>query len=134
MPPESTEGADAVPARVDAALLLDMLEAARLVRAYVSEKTFEVYLRDPMLRDAVERRVEIIGEAARAVSATFKAAHPQVPWRPIIAQRHILSHEYATVRNDLIWSVATIHVPALIELLEPLIPKPPAPDDMTSGG
>jgi uncharacterized protein with HEPN domain len=134
MPPDSGEHGGGTPQRAsrsegsrDAALLLDMLTAARLVAAYVAGKNFDDYLGDQMLRDAVERRVEIIGEAARGVSAAFKAAHPVIPWRPIMAQRHILAHEYATVRNDVIWKVATVHVPALIALLEPMIPPvPPA--------
>ena len=111
----------------DAALLADMLGSARIVAGYVAGRQFEDYLADQMLRDAVERRVEIVGEAARGVSRAFQDAHPEIPWRPIMAQRHILAHEYATVRRDLIWSVATRHIPELIRLLEPLIP--PAPPD-----
>lgn len=109
----------------DWALLSDMLHSARAVSRYVAGRTFENYLSDEMLRDAVERRVEIIGEAARGVSQPFQASHPQIPWRPIMAQRHVLAHEYAAVRHDLIWKVATFYVPELIGLLEPLIPPPP---------
>jgi uncharacterized protein with HEPN domain len=76
-------------------------------------------------RSAVERQIEIIGEAARGISDTFKAAHPQIPWRPIIAQRHRLAHEYGEIDDSLIWKVATVHVPALIPQIEPLtIPHP----------
>lgn len=66
-----------------------------------------------MLRSAVERQIEIIGEAARRVSDDFRVAHPEIAWRPIIAQRHILAHEYGEIEDDLIWRVATIHVPEL---------------------
>ena len=109
----------------DAALLTDMLGSARIVAGYVAGRQFDDFLADQMLRDAVERRVEIVGEAARGVSRAFQDAHPEIPWRPIMAQRHILAHEYATVRQDLIWAVATRHIPELIRLLEPLIPPPP---------
>lgn len=130
MPPDANDPAPSpsppVPlAGRDAALLLDMLDSARAVSGYVAGRTFADYLRERMLRDAVERRVEIIGEAARGISDAVRAANPQIPWRPIMAQRNILAHDYATVRNDLIWTVATVHVPALIALLEPLIPPPP---------
>lgn len=67
-----------------------------------------------MLRSAVERQVEIIGEAACGISDTFKVDHPQIPWRPIMAQRHRLAHEYGEIDDALIWAVATIHVPRLI--------------------
>lgn len=102
-----------------------MLGSARAIAVYVAGRQYPDYLADPMLRDAVERRVEIVGEAARGVSRAFHDAHPEVPWRPIMAQRHILAHEYATVRHDLIWTVATRHVPELIGMLEPLVPPPP---------
>jgi len=82
-----------------------------------------------MLQDAVERRVEIIGEAARRLSDGFREKHPEIPWRPIIATRHILSHEYDVINDETIWRVATIHVPALVDLLKPLIPPiPPDPE------
>jgi uncharacterized protein with HEPN domain len=80
-----------------------------------------------MFRSAVERQVEIIGKAARGLSDAFKTAHPEIPWRPIMAQRHRLAHEYGEIDNRLIWAVATIHVPALIQQITPLIPPPPPP-------
>lgn len=53
------------------------------------------------------------GEAARHVSDEGKAALPQIAWRPIIAQRHILAHKYGDVEDELVWRVATVHVPVL---------------------
>lgn len=67
----------------------------------------------------------IIGEAARNISDEFQAAHPEVPWRPIMAQRHRLTHEYGEINDDLIWAVATVHVPPLIERLRELLPPSP---------
>ncbi len=69
----------------------------------------------------MERQIEIIGEAARGISDTFKAAHPEIPRRPIMAQRHRLAHEYGEIDDSLVWKVATVHVPALIPQLEPLV-------------
>jgi uncharacterized protein with HEPN domain len=69
--------------------------------------------------------VEIIGEAARGLSDVFKNAHPQIPWRAIMAQRHRLVHEYGEIDNALMWRVATHHVPQLIQQIEPLVPPPP---------
>ena len=109
----------------DAAWLLDMLNAAQAVVSFVAGRTFEQYESELMLRSAVERQIEIIGEAARGLSDSFKAAHPDVPWRPIMAQRHRLAHEYGEIDNALIWRVATVHVPELIQLITPLIPPPP---------
>lgn len=115
------------PARPDDAHLWDMLQAAREVRQFVSGRTFEDYTRDVALRRAVERSVEIIGEACRRVSRGFCNAHPAVPWKKIAGQRHRLAHEYDTIDHGTIWRVATVHVPVLIDALEALLP--PAPKD-----
>lgn len=110
----------------DPAWLLDMLTVARAVRTFAAGRTFKDYMSDLMFRSAVERQVEIIGEAARGLSEAFRTAQPQIPWRAIMAQRHRLAHEYGDIDNHLIWRVATVHVEALIGQIEPLIPPPPA--------
>ena len=51
--------------------------------------------------------------------------HPEIPWQSIIAQRHVLAHEYGDIRQDLIWRVATEHIPILIAQLEALLPPLP---------
>jgi len=76
----------------DAGYLLDMLRHARGAAQTVAGRTFEQYVTDENLRLAVERRIEIIGEAAGRVSPACREAHPEIPWRKIIAQRNILGH------------------------------------------
>lgn len=113
------------PDRDDRAYLWDMLTAAKAVVGFVQGRTLDEYVADLMLRSAVERQVEIIGEAARRVSKDFQGAHPEILWRPIQAQRHVLAHDYGEIKHDRLWRVAVEHVPALITLLEPLVPAPP---------
>jgi len=98
------------------------------VRRYLPHpsNSFDDYTNDRLLRGAVERHIKIIGEAARNVSQTYRDAHPEIPRRKIIAQRHVLAHEYGEVKHESIWRAATIHTPELIEQLEPLVPPPPA--------
>ena len=108
--------------------LWDMLDASMAIRQFLVGKTFNDYNTDRLLRGAVERHIEIIGEAARNISASFRAKHPQIPWIKIIAQRHVLTHEYGEVKHERIWSVATVHISELIKLLKPLIPEPPEQD------
>lgn len=109
----------------DAAWLMDMLSASRAVQAFVAGRTFEEYIADLFFRSAVERQIEIIGEAARGLSEAFRDAHPEILWRPIMAQRHRLAHEYGEIDDTIIWAVASIHVPKLIVQIEPLLPPPP---------
>lgn len=76
-------------------------------------------------RLAVERKMEILGEAARRVSLRFKEEQPGIPWRQIIGLRNIISHQYDKVNYGLIYRVAREQIPELIALLEPLIPPLP---------
>lgn len=114
------------PDRGDRAALWDMLHYVSQVVETTTRRTFEQYMADADFRLATERRIEIVGEAARRVSAQLKKQHPEIPWRSIMAQRHILAHEYGEVIHEKIWRVATFHLPALILQLEPLVPQPPA--------
>lgn len=106
----------------DASYLWDMLDAARAVREFVENRSFEEYASDRMLRGAVERHIEILGESAGKVSKAFRDAHPEIPWGRIIAQRNVLAHNYGEIEHELIWKVATVHLPDLISKLDPLIP------------
>ena len=74
---------------------------------------------------AVERELEILGEAARNVSAQFRAAHDEVPWAGVIGQQNVLAHEYGRIRYDLLWQTVTESVPGLIQWLERVLPPPP---------
>ncbi|HEY8667611.1 MAG TPA: DUF86 domain-containing protein [Tepidisphaeraceae bacterium] len=113
----------------DAASLRDILDAAEIIAGYVAGRDWEQYQRDQMLRDAVERRVEIIGEAARRLSPEFRATTPQVPWRQVMATRNILAHDYDEVEDTIIWRIATFYVPELAGSIRPLLtPPPPDPE------
>lgn len=113
----------------DAAYLWDMLEAARAVVEFARRTSLEEFAmtgRDrEMARLAVERGLEILGEAARRVSAGFREEHPEIPWGEIIGLRNVISHEYDKVDYAELYRIATQRVPSLIAQLEPLVPPPP---------
>ncbi len=87
--------------------------------------TLDEYLTDRKLQMAVERAIEIIGEAARRISESFMTDHPEIPWRQIVTQRHVLAHEYGEIRQERLWLVATRDVPKLADQLAPLLPPRP---------
>jgi uncharacterized protein with HEPN domain len=109
----------------DSGYLWDILEAARLVRKFTQQKKLNEYLADKMLQAAVERKIEIIGEAARKISDEFKQEHPNIPWKSIIAQRNVMIHDYGQIKQDRVWAVAVKHIPDLITQIEPLLPPLP---------
>lgn len=104
-----------------AALLWDMHDAASAVQRFAAGRTMEQYLADELLQAAVERKIEIIGEAARKVPRDFQQAHPEIPWVKIAGQRHVLAHDYGRIEHDRLWNVVAVHIPELIKLLEPLL-------------
>ena len=90
----------------DRVYLWDMLTAARAVADFTRGRTLAEYEAELLLRSAVERQIEVIGEAARRVSTEFQDAHPEIARRPIQAQRHVLAHDYGEIKHDRIWRVA----------------------------
>jgi uncharacterized protein with HEPN domain len=113
------------PEERDPGYVWDMLDAARWVREFTSGVTQDQRLKDRKLQLAVDRALEIIGEAARLVSATFKANQVEIPWKETIGQRNVLAHEYGEINQERIWLVASRRIPELIRQLEPLLPPPP---------
>ena len=104
------------------AFLWDILDTARQAAEFTRGVTLEAYLADEMRRMAVERALEILGEAARGVSESFRVAHPEIPWRDLVGQRNVLAHDYAEIQHERVWETATAEVPKLIALREPLLP------------
>jgi len=113
------------PDRGDAGYLWDMLDAARQALSLTAGYALPRYLENRTLQLAIERLVEIIGEAARRVSPGFQQAHSEIPWRRIIAQRHVLAHEYGEIRQERMWQLVAESLPELARQLEPLLPPPP---------
>ena len=109
----------------DPGLLYNMMEAAEAVVRFVANRTRADYAADELLRAGVERKIEIIGEACRGISKAFRESHPDIAWEKISATRHILAHEYDRIDEDVIWRIATVHVPELLVQLRPLVPSPP---------
>jgi uncharacterized protein with HEPN domain len=104
----------------DKVYLPDILEAARLAVGYVSGKSLEQFLEDTQCQDAVIRRMEIIGEAARRISSETKAAVPQIPWDAMIGMPNIMVHEYGDVDLGIVWETVQTDVPRLLAELQKL--------------
>ena len=81
----------------------------------------EAFDASDLLRDAVVRRLEIIGEAPPHLRGHFGHT-PGDPWREIVGMRNRLVHEYFQVDTDVVWEVAQHDLPKLIAQLEPLVP------------
>jgi uncharacterized protein with HEPN domain len=104
--------------RRDSDYLSHILDAIARIESYLAEKDEARFLEDSMLRDAVIRNLEIVGEAAAKLSAEFKTAHASVPWDDIVGMRNRLIHGYFSVDLRIVWDTVNLGLPKLREQLE----------------
>lgn len=94
--------------------LYDIQHAADLLVEFTADKKFADYERDAMLRAAVERKFEVIGEAlAQLAKLDQRLASRLGDYRRIIAFRNILIHGYAEVDDRLVWDIVESRLPTL---------------------
>ena len=67
---------------------------------------------------ALTRLVEIVGEASRRVPDAVRSDHPEIPWREMAGTRDRLIHGYDEVDLDILWTIVTSHLPALVGQVE----------------
>jgi uncharacterized protein with HEPN domain len=107
----------------DAGYLWDMREAVRDCIDFVKQATYEEFVADKMMHSAVERRLEILGEAASRVSEVFQSAHPEIPWKELKGLRVVLAHRYDDLDLSQLWRAAKMHSQELLPKLEALLPS-----------
>ena len=69
---------------------------------------------EQVLLDAVCRRLEIIGEAARKIGPEFRQQHPEIPWREMGDLRNVLIHDYEGTDPEVVWGIVEKHIPRLL--------------------
>jgi len=97
--------------------LIHMIEAIDNILEFVEGMSFEAYKSNKILRFAVIKNLEIIGEAAYLLTKDFKQQHNSVQWNDMIGMRHILVHGYYQIRDEIIWAtIETELVPLKTEI------------------
>jgi len=98
----------------------DMIDFAEKVMVYTEGLDQAGFEASGMTYDATLRNLELIGEAATHIPDEVRAAHPEIPWRMIIATRNQLIHGYLGIDNDTLWSIIQDDVPELLPMLKSL--------------
>ena len=102
--------------------LYDIKQAADLLSEFTEGKQFADYQDNPMLRAAVERKFEIIGEALSKLSKDDSATASRVSeYARIIAFRNILIHGYAEIDDRLVWDILEDKLPVLRREVDELL-------------
>jgi uncharacterized protein with HEPN domain len=102
--------------------LLDALEACKAIETFVANATFANYEKDLLLRSAVERQFEIIGEALHQAEIGEPGLTDQVPeLHRIVGMRNRIIHGYDSVDDELLWQTVRHNIPPLTEHLKQIL-------------
>ena len=102
--------------------LTDIQAAIRKLQEYTAGKGFPDYEAEEMLRDAVERKFEIIGVALAELAELDEPLAERISdYRKIIAFRNVIAHGYAHIDDTLVWDVVVNKLPLLAQEVHALL-------------
>lgn len=101
--------------------LFDIRESIESIEKYLGDKRdFNIYLADKMLRRAVEREFEIMGEAMSRIEKLDSSIKISSK-RQIISMRNRVIHGYDKIDNEIVWGTIVRHLPVLKIEIENLL-------------
>ncbi|MBE9070426.1 DUF86 domain-containing protein [Leptolyngbya cf. ectocarpi LEGE 11479] len=111
------------------AALLDMVKAMEAIARFLAGRTYEDLLEDELFQSAVERQLEIMGEAANRLSPDFQTAHSDIDWSGAIALRNVIIHKYDDIDYARLWQIVSAEVPQILAQVKSLVPPLPETDE-----
>ena len=90
----------------------DLIEAAEKIGRFIAGSNASSLRRDEARFDAVLFNLQVIGEAAKRLADS--GVGDDIDWSSPARMRDIISHHYFAVDADLVWEIASVHVPALL--------------------
>jgi uncharacterized protein with HEPN domain len=98
-----------------------ILDEIDYILTQISDADYESFIRNPTLKRAFVRSLEIIGEASKKLPDDIKAIQPDIEWRKVTGMRDRLIHDYFGVDYTIVWDVATTKLPDLRAKLQALL-------------
>jgi uncharacterized protein with HEPN domain len=106
----------------DRAYLVDIQLNAGDALQFTETMDYETFLKDRKTQLAVVRCLEVIGEAAKRLSDTFRNNHPSIPWSSMAGMRDVLIHAYDRVDLERGWTTLREDLPSRIKALDSIVP------------
>lgn len=99
-------------------VLDDVIETIARIEEVTSGKTLADFRASWQLRFIVQRGIEIISEASRAIPDELASRHREIPWTSVRHIGNVLRHEYHAISDPIIWRVVTDELPRLRRAIE----------------
>ena len=103
--------------------LQHILESTSKIEKYTKGISEDKFMRSTQVQDAVIRRLEIIGEAAKNISGKIKEKYDFIPWKKVAGSRDVLIHDYFEVDFESVWDTAINDIPKLKEDVKKILEK-----------
>lgn len=99
--------------KYDGAYLKHIIDCVEKIDNSVKEISKSQFNSDVDIQDAVIRRIEVIGEAAKGISEKLKSKYRDIEWKKIAGTRDVLIHAYFSIDLDLVWDIIKHDLPKL---------------------
>lgn len=109
--------------RNDRTYLKHIREAIETIEEYLKDVSYDRFVSNKMIIDAVVRELEIIGEASNNISDQFRKEHSGMLWRRMKNMRNFLIHEYFGVNTKVVWDTCKDDLPKLKSFIEKILDK-----------
>jgi uncharacterized protein with HEPN domain len=106
--------------RRDRERLRDICEAIHRINEKIPPDKDE-FIRSDLLQVWVLYHIQVIGEAANGISAEFRNRHKEIPWKDIVAMRHLLVHQYFGIDLDEVWNTTQQDIPRLQQQIQHIL-------------
>ena len=101
----------------------DLIESGEKIERFVRGRTFETFLSDEAIFDAVLFNLQVIGEATKKLPAEARSALSEAGGSAPARLRDLIAHHYFALDAEIIWEVATLHVPRMLAQARELLKK-----------
>ena len=102
----------------DLSFLIDIIDCIMDINEFTNGIQFHEFEKDKMRKLAVERQLEVIGQAASKISKETKNSFENIPWGNIIGMRNKLAHDYGEILAERIWAISKGSLQELLKELE----------------
>jgi len=107
--------------RAPEVFLKDILDAADKIEQFLGNMSYDEFMDNDLVSDAVIKNILVIGEAVKNIPDSLRISNPQIEWRKMAGMRDMLIHGYFTINYKIVWDVVKNKIPFLKVQIEQLL-------------